>query len=172
MMWGSKSGRCINWWRVPWCEAVKVADELTDGRLFSHSSPEEAAGRTVHGHHWGAGHCGQHLQSDLWPARPWHTLHPRLWSPGEIACTDLFKSTQLARVTTHLKPKLHIYACITQTTQMTSFRLHDSDVWLIRSSFLMRSYFWHGRRVQKVCGPAYDSCASSLAIATLVLAQT
>ena len=26
-----------------------------------------------------------------------------------------------------MKPKLHIYACITQTTHMTLFRLRDSD---------------------------------------------
>ena len=43
---------------------------------------------------------------------------------------------------------------------------------VIRLYFLMQSYFWPGRRVQKVCAPAYDTRTSSLAIATQVLVQT
>ena len=55
--------------------------------------------------------------------------------------------------------------------QMTLFRLHDTDKCDSVLFFDVILFFWHGRRVQKVCGPAYDTRASSLEIATLDLVQ-
>ena len=86
-------------------------------------------------------------ESDQFSQRTWRrNLH--IWSPNYASMLALHK----------LRKWLHFgYVIVTG---------------MIRSSFLMRSYFWHGRRVQKVRRPAYDMCASSLAIAALVLAQT
>ena len=79
-------------------------------------------------------------------------------------CSDLFSLCNW-----HLEPKLHIYACITQTTQMTLFWLCDSDK---RDSVLFFDLILV--YTQPPCShvrlPAYDTCASSLAIAALVLA--
>ena len=47
---------------------------------------------------------------------------------------------------------------------MTSFRLRDTDKCDSVLFFDAIIFFLHGRRVQKVCGPAYDTRASSLAI--------
>ena len=85
--------------------------------------------------------------------------------------TDLFSLCSWCR-------NLHIWS----PNYTSMLALHKLHKWLrfgytiaisvIRSSFLMRSYFWHGRCVQKVHEPAYDMHISSLAIAVLVLVQT
>ena len=82
--------------------------------------------------------------SDLFSLRSWHRkLH--IWSPNYTPMLALHKLCK--------------WLC---------FGYAIATI-VIRSSFFMQSYFWHGRRIQKVCGPAYDTCASTLAIATLVL---
>ena len=78
--------------------------------------------------------------ADLFSLRTWHrNLH--IWSPNYAPTFALHKLRKWLRFD---------YAIATS---------------VIRSSFLMRSYFWHGRCVQKGCGPAYDmrikSCNSS-----------
>ena len=67
--------------------------------------------------------------------------------------------------TTHLR--LHYTNYANDFVSATRYR----QVWF-GPIFWYDPIFWHGRRVQKVCGPAYDTRASSHAIATLVLVQT
>ena len=48
-----------------------------------HSPHKKAREWAVHGCDWCCWHLRQHLQNHLWSPWHWHTLHPRLWSPGE-----------------------------------------------------------------------------------------
>ena len=130
---------------------------------------------------WGAQVCAAHDARHLhW--RPDGRRRVSLAANGDVVCAardqvslvvgaDLFSLCNWCR-------KLHIWS----PNYTSTLALHKLRKWLrfgyaiatsvIRSYFLMRSYFLTCRRVQKVCGPACDTRASSLAIAMLVLVQT